>query len=222
MRCPAGNFEEVTIEAAKNSFAKFLRMSLFDRFTTRLIRLLLRTAPQNPPFTRSWHIVVLCRNHRLLRGLLMPGTSLRKNAPPARFSLAHLRPSPCAPLGLRLRAMPSAQDDTASERASKLRLPCHPERALRASRSPSETRANAEGFAPRISRGDTGGAFAVTPARFRAMRALLWSGSTRKTPHRGVLLAQNDTLGRGLLAGGSAVTTALSVGYAATSPSGGG
>ena len=42
----------------------------------------------------SWHIVVLCRNHRLLRGLLMPGTSLRKNAPPARFSLAHLRPSP--------------------------------------------------------------------------------------------------------------------------------
>ena len=31
-------------------------------------------------------------------------------------------------------------------------------------------------------------------ARFRAMRALLWSGSTRKTPHCGVLLAQNDTL----------------------------
>ena len=34
----------------------------------------------------------------------------------------------------------------------------------------------------------------VCPARFRAVRALLWSGSTRKTPHCGVLLAQNDTL----------------------------
>jgi hypothetical protein len=38
------------------------------------------------------------------------------------------------------------------------------------------------------------------------MRALLWSGSTRKTPHCGVLLAQNDTVGVGLLARGSAVT----------------
>ena len=27
----------------------FLRINLFDRFTTHLIRLLLRTAPQNPP-----------------------------------------------------------------------------------------------------------------------------------------------------------------------------
>ena len=60
----------------------------------------------------------------------------------------------------------------------------------------------------------------VCPARFRAVRALLWSGSTRKTPHCGVLLAQNDTLGRGSLAGGSDFAIALSVGYAATSPKG--
>ena len=46
----------------------------------------------------------------------------------------------------------------------------------------------------------------MCPARFRAMRALLWSGSTRKTPHCGVLLTQNDTVGGGLLAGGSTVT----------------
>ena len=40
-------------------------------------------------------------------------------------------------------------------------------------------------------------------ARFRAMRALLWSGSTRKTPHCGVLLAQNDTGSRRLTRGKS-------------------
>ena len=94
-----------------------LCLHLFDRFATRLIRHAMRdTFPRRGRLRLSYfgysrrqrkssesygtvaslscHIVVLCRNHRLLRGLLMPGTSLRKNAPPARFSLAHLRPSP--------------------------------------------------------------------------------------------------------------------------------
>ena len=49
MRCPAEDCEAVAKGVTKNSFAKLLRINLFDRFTTHLIRLLLRTAPQNPP-----------------------------------------------------------------------------------------------------------------------------------------------------------------------------
>ena len=77
----------------------------------------------------SWHIVVLCRNHRLLRGLLMPGTSLREKATPWPFLLAHLVPRPalrldfdsglCPPLRMTPRANARVSPDQA----------CHSERA---------------------------------------------------------------------------------------------